>query len=296
MTRPAASSCLFPIMFVFVLAAVGLVGAAVPALGHEFWLAPSRYRATLGDSVRIAAFVGTGFRGEARPFAAPRVERFVSIGPRPADLAPTAENGALVWSRFRMPDDLGLLVAYASNFTTIELPGPEFERYLKLEGLDNVANARRKAGARDSVGRERYRRVCKTWIGGPRTHNEVHRRATTALGLPLEIVPHSIPGGDARLVVEVRADGKPLQGALVRVWRQPLYSAGIDAAPHDAAKRDSVRAIGAARTDKRGLVTVKLDEPGEYLVSTVHMIPSQDLEAANWESTWASLTFVRPPR
>jgi len=29
------------------------------------------------------------------------------------------------------------------------------------------------------------------------------------------------------------------------------------------------------------------------MISVVHMIPSSDPSAADWESTWASLTFAR---
>src|SRR5687768_12764988 len=48
-----------PLVLGFVLAGAGPAGA------HEFWLAPSRYRAATSDSVVLGAFVGTGFRGEA---------------------------------------------------------------------------------------------------------------------------------------------------------------------------------------------------------------------------------------
>ena len=44
---------------------------APPAHAHEFWLAPSTYHAAAGDTVRVTAYVGTGFRGELKPFAAP---------------------------------------------------------------------------------------------------------------------------------------------------------------------------------------------------------------------------------
>jgi hypothetical protein len=55
-----------------------------------------------------------------------------------------------------------------------------------------------------------------------------------------------------------------------------------------------VGVASAARTDAHGEVTVRCAEPGEWLVSAVHMVPSSDVSKADWESTWASLTFVRP--
>jgi hypothetical protein len=34
-------------------------------------------------------------------------------------------------------------------------------------------------------------------------------------------------------------------------------------------------------------------ESGEWLVSLVDMVPSAEPSEADWESTWASLTFAR---
>ena len=41
-----------------------------------------------------------------------------------------------------------------------------------------------------------------------------------------------------------------------------------------------------------GIVVGALDAP-QWLLGVVHMIPSRDRTAADWESTWASLTFAR---
>jgi uncharacterized GH25 family protein len=283
------SSLLVPLLVVL------LLPVAAPARGHEYWLAPSRYRASAGDSLRVEALVGTGFRGEARPYAARRALRFLARGPGLVDLTRAAENGALTWGRWPAADDRGTAVAYASDFVGIELPAEEFEAYLKLEGLDGVSRERARTGASARPGRERYRRVCRTWIAGTSPGEESTRRATASFGLPLEIVPVSVPGEGDRLALEVLFDGKPLAGALVRAWRQPL-AAAAGAIPRSVAARDSTGPSAVGRTDGRGRVMRWLHDPGEWLVSTVHMVRSQDAEAADWESTWASLTFATLPR
>src|SRR5262249_60470884 len=83
--------------------------------------------------------------------------------------------------------------------------------------------------------------------------------------------------------------GPPSAAPLVRGWRPALAPEG---APRPAAERDSVAAVWQGRSDANGTVTVPTRAPGEWLVSTVHMEPSRD-PSADWESTWASLTFVR---
>ncbi|MEO7270739.1 MAG: hypothetical protein ABIX28_00630, partial [Vicinamibacterales bacterium] len=47
----------------------------------------------------------------------------------------------------------------------------------------------------------------------------------------------------------------------------------------------------AARTDKAGHVTLKLTQPGPWLIKAVHMIPAPAGSDSQWASFWASLTF-----
>jgi hypothetical protein len=257
----------------------------LPALAHEYWLAPNRYRVSAGDTLSLGAWVGTGFRGEARPYAPSRAVRFVLSDTRTLDLSRAGRNGELIWARVVASDGGGALVGYASDFVPISLPAAEFDRYLALEGLDAPLAARRRLGSRAGAGRERYARCPKVWISGSDAS-----RASRPLGLPLEIVPLSAPGSTSRLTVRVLSDGRPLAGALVRAWRRPL-AAGSAPLPADA--RDSVGVASEQRTARDGTVTLDVGAAGEWLISTVHMVKCREREAADWESLWASLTFAR---
>jgi len=266
---------------------LGILQSLLPpaAAAHEFWLAPSSYRAAAGDTVAIAAFVGTGFRGERKPYATTRALRFELNGPRTLDLRPAGMNGDLTFARFVAADGGGCLVAYESDFVPIELGAAEFDRYLALEGLDGPLKARAKLGA--GPGRERYARCPKTWISGRETS-----RLTRPAGLTLELVPANDPTAGPSLRVQLLYRGRPLAGALVRSWNRPLNRSVV---PADAAARDSVGPQGGVRTDRQGFATLAVDRPGEWLVSAVHMVPSADRSAADWQSFWASLTFARTP-
>ena len=256
-----------------------------PSAAHEYWLAPSRYAAAAGDTVTIRAWVGTGFRGEARPYAMSRVRRFELLGPRTVDLRAGAMNGGLEFARFVVADGGGQRLAYETDFAEIELPAAEFDRYLQLEGLDGPLAERRRLGGRAGPGRERYARSAKVWIAGTDV-----ARATRPAGLPLEIVPLADPSAGTRLVVKVLFRGRPLAGTLVRAWVTPLRAGGM---PANAAGRDSVGPALELRTAKDGTATLDVSRPGEWLVGTVHMVRSSDRKAADWESTWSSLTFAR---
>src|SRR5262249_46352033 len=121
----------------WLLASLLLMTGALPAMdahAHEFWLTPNRYRALAGDTIEVSAHIGTGFRGELKPYAASRVVRFSLRHARTVDIAGLARNGDAVMARFLMPDQGGALLAYQGNFADIELPAAQFEAYLALEG------------------------------------------------------------------------------------------------------------------------------------------------------------------
>ncbi len=261
---------------------------AGPARAHEMWLAPSRYVAAAGDTVAIRCYVGTGFRGEARPYAATRTLAFRLHSPRETDLRGAAVNGDPTFARFVAPDGGGTLVSYLSDFARIELPAREFDGYLKLEGLDGPLAERARAGPAAGPGRERYARCLKTWIAGGNAN-----RAQMVMGLPLEIVPLTDPRARGALRVRVLFRGRPLEGALVRAWHAPLEG---PASPRDAAARDSVGPAAQARTDRLGMATLAVGGFGEWMLSAVHMVPSGDRGEADWESWWASYTFARGAR
>jgi len=256
-----------------------------PACAHQFWLAPSQYLAGSGKTVEVRAFAGTGFRGESKPWDPPHGVRFVARAARTLDLTPATTPGRFAWARFAPSDQGGAMLAFESGFTPLELPAAQFDAYLEDEGLDGPLAARRRAGAA-APGRERYRRAAKTWLAGTAAD-----RALTPVGLPLEIVPLSIPGTREVLRVRVLWSGQPLPGALVKAWRAPLGAGG---AIRDAAARDSIGVAWQARTDPRGEVAVPVAQPGEWLLSVVRMLPSAVRSEADWESTWSSLTFERP--
>jgi uncharacterized GH25 family protein len=269
--------------------ALALPPAVPPAAAHEYWLEPSRYRAAAGDTLAIAAFAGTGFRGERKPYAAPRTLALMLRGPRALDMRPAAVNGDLTFARFIAPDARGALIVYRSDFSPIELPATAFDRYLEDQGLEAPRAARARLGAAAGPGRERYARCAKAWIAGTRASDAPRWR--TPAGLPLEIVPLAEPGRGARLPVRVLWLGRPLANAQLRAWRQPVTAAF---AAIEGAMRDSAGCADQQRTDRRGQATLHVSGSGEWLVSCVHMVPSDDRAEADWQSLWASLTFARP--
>jgi uncharacterized GH25 family protein len=260
--------------------------AAVPALAHDYWLAPNRYRAAAGDTITIGAWVGTGFVGEPRPFARGRALRLDCFDPDSSDLLTSGRNGDMTWSRFVARGAGGTLIAFESDFAEIVLQAEEFDEYLASEGLEEPLRIRRALGEKAGPGRERYARCAKTWIAG-----ESALALLVPRGLTLEIVPLANPETSDSLEVRVLFQGKPLSGALVRAWHQPSLAEGGRSA---AASRDSTGPVCNARTNMNGVALLQIRSGGEWLVGVVHMVSSPAPAQADWQSYWASLTFARP--
>ncbi len=259
---------------------------ALPARAHEFWLAPLTYAASTGDTMVVRAFVGTGFRGETKPLAARRVVKLSARTTRTIDIRATAVNGAEDYARLVLPDAGGASVAYQSDFATIKLPGAEFEAYLRLEGLDAARRERERTRTSNQPGRERYARCCRTWVRGTDA-----ARAIEPVGLTLEVLPTLDPSVLKRAPFRVLLRGQPLAGALVRAWNRPLRPTGQ---PFEIATRDSLGPVYEGRTRADGTLAIPVDRIGEWLISCVHMEPSEVRADADWQSLWASFTFARP--
>ena len=273
-----------------VLATVLLAVTSGRALAHQFWLNVSDHAPKPGEQVAVGALSGTGFQGEARPWSTGRCVEFAWHTDRRFALAPFAQDGEARWASQAFTDTLGGWVQYQSTFASIELPADEFDAYLAEEGLDKPLAARTALDPR-TPSRERYRRCCKAWLDG-----RDERRATRPLGQPLELVPRTRPGAAPELRVRVLWQGRPLAGVLVKTWRQPLAA---DGSTRPVLERDSVAVAQAVRSDASGDVRLDVSTPGEWLVSAVHMLPASQTKPApgtpdaDWESTWASLTFAR---
>jgi len=271
-----------------------VVTFASATLAHEFWLEAPRFRLQPGQTLNIRPFVGMNFKAEPWTNKAAKVLRLVRYGPTPADstdLTPAAGFAPADTFRtafaFAQPGTHVVLLRSTNSF--IELPAAQFTAYLREEGLDYPLKLRQERGQEAAAGRETYRRCAKALV-------QVGEAAATAAatdsacrrvyGLPLELVPEQNPyrlAADKALTVRVLRAGRPAAGAAVQVWqRQP---SGLPTTHF------------TTRANQNGRVLLRLSGPGPYLLATVSMseAPTGLRDRADWQSTWASLTFAGPP-
>ena len=271
-----------------------LAFAGFTAGAHEFWLEAPRFRVQPGQTLSIRPLIGENFKGEAWTNKAEKVLRLVRYGPTPADSTDlTPAPGFAPTDTFRTAFAFAKpgthLVLLRSTNSFIELPAEQFTAYLREEGLDYVLKLRQERDQQGTAGRETYRRCAKALV-------QVGEAATTpaaadsacrrVYGLPLELVPEQNPyrlAADKALTVRVLRAGRPAAGAAVQIWqRQP---SGLPTTHF------------TVRANQNGRVLLRLSGPGPYLLASVDMTaaPAKLRDRADWQSTWASLTFAGPP-
>ena len=250
-------------------AAIAVLAAALfasPVLAHDFWIEPSAFAPGAGDSVTLKLWVGEHLGGETIPRNETLIEWFSAI--RGGVQAPVLGFDGSDPAGFLRPEAAGgVVIAYRSLRSAVELPAEKFQAYLDLEGLPPV-----------KPGREVFSRCAKSLlaVGG-----RGDPTFTKPVGLTLELVPEADPytlAPGARLTVRLLYQDRPLAGALVMA---------LDA--KDAQSPQQVR------SDAGGRASFTLPRAGAWLIKAVHMIRAPNDTGADWESFWASLTFSLPP-
>lgn len=260
---------------------VGLCLGVGAALAHEFWLQPSRFFATVGDTINVQVLVGENFLGERSEGKKNRIIQYrhhTADGTRDLTPALTGDTYGAVSVTLSTPGTH--LFTFANTPKFLSMKADSFLLYLQEDGLDNVITARRQRGDSDKPSRELYQRCVKALLQvGPKPDGTFAKN----IGMPLEILAVTNPYGQRPgqlATFRVLFRDKPLAGALVRYWN-----------------RDSANRSGGTpaveekqRSNAQGEVGFTL-RAGQNMVSVVRMVPYDDPAQADWISYWGSLTF-----
>ncbi len=247
---------------------------------HEFWMEPETYRPALKQAVPLRHFIGQNFKGTSYPFVPDWFKTFtLTQNGSTTDVVGVLGDDPAATLRFTKP---GLkILAYHSRPDKLTFKKwPDFRDYLLFEGLNGVVDRWGKRLSTQATFREDYVRCAKTLMqAGELTPGENGTSgADRAIGLPLELIAEQNPftlAKGATLPVRLLLNGKPLQGALVRILT----------------RTDPVN-IPPVRTDKEGRARIPLPHSGPYLLNAVTMLNTALPEKGEaWKSLWASLSF-----
>jgi hypothetical protein len=269
----------------FALALITVCGAS-PVLAHDFWVQPNTYWMPSAAITTMTLQVGHGPSRQRSPIPSRRIMRFEAIGP---DGIATDLRGRLRLGGVAADGDVALrkpgahvIVFQTDNRAQSHLPSLRFNDYLRVEGLTPALDHRIRAGQMDRDGSENYSRCAKSILQvGPANTNS-QTRVTTALGLPLEIVPERNPYAKPRspiLPVRILYRGRPLAGALVKMTRLE-----DDAAP-----------LESHLTDRAGRATFAMPSSGTWLLNVIWTRVQPGSAETDYETTFSSLSFGFPP-
>ena len=248
--------------------------ACSAAVAHEFWLVPHAAQSEPGEQVVLELRIGPGWPGVQTARLPNLFGGFVmrdTLGQLPVE----GRDGALAVGHVRLRVAGAAVIALRTNPARLQLPAADFEQYLKEEGLLDVLDFRRKNALQNQPGRELFSRCAKTIVLAGASSAGYRQ----LMHLPLELVPLDDPLRFAPrrpFTVQLLLNGAPLTGALVKAQlkgERPLELSAV--------------------SDQRGMASLALPAGGLWLFNAVHMESTME-GAADWESTWASLTMELP--
>ena len=245
------------------------------AAAHEFWLQPHEFWLVPRAELSVTLQVGDSNSRQESPIPPRRITRFDAIGP-------TGDSVDMRNGTARLDEPGAYLLALETDAAAhSHQSAARFNEYLESEGLTPALAYRRRTHQMHVDGFERYSRTAKSIVLVGRHNRQAQSHVLQPLGLKLEIVPQVSPYADpqpARFPVRILYEGRPLAGALVKLINLEQDLAGAN----------------LSSSDDAGIASFSMPTRGSWLVSVVWTRRLENAADADYETTFASLTFGFP--
>jgi len=257
----------------------GLLVILATTLAHEYILLASAFTPKLGDTLQMHLFVSDGFNIDMeRPVQTAITKKFELLTNEGSkNLLINATNNtypvATIPVNFK---GLGLL-HMSRDYAYISLPVAKFANYLKE---DNIKNITLITNGSKPIQRERYTRYIKALVQSEPLVNDTIYKSVTSQAFEIVLLqnPYKLKSGQT-LQARVLYNGKPLANKVITARN----------------RTGNLPAIAtSSRTNNQGVCTFTLSRRGEWFIHATHMIPCADTAIADWESFWASYSFLVP--
>ncbi len=244
---------------------------------HEFWLMPNKFKVKIKEQIALTFYVGEDFMGELWKRKKDKTLKLTHFtGQKQIDLTELSIKSDTNDIPLKFDNEGTHVLALETKNSFIALEANKFNDYLKDDGIDNIYALREKKGELNKPSKEFYRRCAKTLIQVGAKSGNTFKKNT---GMPLEIIPMQNPYfskiGD-KMTVKVLFEGKPLSDKMIVTWNKTATT---------KTRQQKLR------TNSNGLMTFSLDQKGQWMVSTVHMIPVENNPEGDYQSYWGNLTF-----
>ena len=250
------------------------------AIGHEFWIEPTRYKLEPSEKIVANLRVGQYFKGNTFSFVPEKFVEFNVIdssGKRPID----GRLGDLpAVSEHTIRTGLHVLVHHSTVNTLTYSDFAKFERFARKEGNTWLLDAHKHRGLPRNDVTETYTRYAKAlvMVGNAEGQDEW-------AGMPFEIVTETNPYADSSsgaISVRLLWNGQGMADKQISIFRK-----------HGGCEATRTTVL----TDTDGRASIPREPGGRFLLNSVH-VTEPDAESkhtrAMWQSFWASTTFELP--
>ncbi len=245
---------------------------AFSANAHELWLKPAVHAVNHNELLMVSIQIGHRFEGETLARNTPMINRYELVAP---DHDPVLVTGAHMKKEgYLRPTHAGVIVYHTKHYRS-NLSPEKFTSYLREEGKDEIVRMRAELDESDMDGREVYSRCAKSVImlkGGTNNPAEIDHDT----GLPLEIMLEKLDS----------TDGKGTMHASIEFNDQPISNLRVVAVHRSNPDNPIV-----LETDESGMIQFAC-QPGDWMITTLHIRRTESVEDAEWESFFASSTFT----
>lgn len=251
--------------------------AALPVLGHEFWIEPRKFQVESGEPVVADLMNGEEFSGSELAYFDHRSVRFEAIlgevvmpyAGRMGDIPAMHLAG--------QPDGL-LVIAHQTEPSSLKYKDwKRFQAFADHKDIPDIKARHAARGLLEADFYESYTRYAKSLIGVGDANGRDRR-----VGFEIELVAGTNPYGhvpDNELPVTLFYQDAAKPDTQIEIFAR-------------AASGDVTLTL--TRTDAAGTALIPLRPGHDYLLNAVALRPAPHESEAVWETHWASLTFRHP--
>lgn len=241
----------------------------------DYFLLPENFFPQKGDNLNLHLLSGNAFsKGEEQQFDAQNTAKAILLdGGKPTDLSPAFKQASIPVLTSKLSNS-GLTLLTVVEQQTADISRKKYVNYLTDNGLDKIADGLKQF---QQSFRQKTTCIAKTLVAVEKNNGSVQEKP---LKEEYELVLKQNPykgnyGDDITAVLYFK--GQPIKAEKVTlIVRTP--------------KGTEFPQLLA--TDETGSVFIKLSREGTYMLQSIHIEPSKDQQAADFEAWQTSFTFA----
>lgn len=257
-------------VFIKYLIAMFFIISINTAYAHDFWL-EAHGKKSKNSITSISARVGPGWPGKQSVRLDNMVDSLQLFLGNDKGKNIDGRDNSYVFGHYNSEKKSTELVVLQTKNFVLKLPAFEFNQYLDEEGLKEAVQYRKKYNLMSQDSTELFHRIAKIYpnIIKDNSFNRI-LNLSFEISLVTDPLTYKIK---SPFILKITTNGRPIANKQIK-----------------AQNKDSTK-IFLTETDDNGIAIFNLNEPGQWLFSSVNLQQLYHGEA-QWQSTWSSLVLT----